>query len=139
MDNKTLKDNLKAAREKAGLTQDQMADYLKVSRITYNKMENGKTRLINEKFLRAAGICKTGEEEMILGYDPGKNDEQLLEDIEKKESLVGQYFKENERLQNELKALNDLLCAKEKIISELEDKIRLIEQLHSMEVRHPAK
>lgn len=139
MDNKTLKGNLKAAREKAGLTQDQMAELLKVSRITYNKMENGKTKLINEKLLLAAGYCNTAEEEIILGYDPGKNDKQLMKDIEQKESLMEHLIKDNERLQSEIQTQKALLEAKEQIISQLEDKIRLIGQIHSMENRHPAK
>lgn len=111
-----------------------MAAKLGVSRLTYRNIENGNTKLINEKLDKIASIVNMSKEELVLGYNPSEGNSSVLGEQEV-------HYKGNEQLfrsdyENEINRLKFALEAEKKlneslqvVIKSKEDIIRLQEKI----------
>ena len=68
---------IRDAREKSGLTQEEMADRIGIGRTTYINFETGRTRLFCNHLQETAAVLGVSEEELLFGPRP---DEGLLRD-----------------------------------------------------------
>lgn len=73
MDESTIRENLRKAREERGLTQADMADSLDISVTAYQKIESGKTRILNKNFSKCAEALGVSMTELVVGYVPVKD------------------------------------------------------------------
>ena len=106
--------NLRRARERAGLTQVELAEELGVGRTTVVSLENGTTRLFNKNLPLIADRLGISLEELLCGADAGF----LLADepsrCERERALVDDYEQRIRILQDKLDGatrLNDALQA----------------------------
>lgn len=106
--------NLRRARERAGLTQVELAEELGVARTTVVSLESGRTRLFNKTVPLIAARLGISVEELLCGADAGG----LLADepsrIERERALVDDYEQRIRILQDKLddaERLNDALQA----------------------------
>ncbi|MBQ5978477.1 MAG: helix-turn-helix transcriptional regulator [Bacteroidales bacterium] len=81
MDESTIRENLRKAREGRGLTQADMADSLDISVTAYQKIESGKTRILNKNFSKCAEALGVSMTELVVGYVPVKDAAATLEDM----------------------------------------------------------
>lgn len=80
MDNASIKENIIRIRTERGISQDEMARALGISRNSYRSIEKGLTCLINKRLGEIAKILGVPVEELALGYQPIESEERL-EDI----------------------------------------------------------
>ena len=80
MDNASIKENIIRIRTERGISQDEMARALGISRNSYRSIEKGMTCLINKRLGEIAKILGVPVEELALGYQPIESEERL-EDI----------------------------------------------------------
>ncbi len=59
--------NIRKARERAGLSQEELAFKIGISRQAYYNIESGHTNLLNDKLERIAGECATTLDYILLG------------------------------------------------------------------------
>lgn len=109
--------NLRLAREQAGLTQDQLAADIGVVRSTINQLECGKTRLFNKNLPKiAARLGRSSVGELLLGESP----ERLLQDVftrtERENALRAEY-------ENVISGLHDQIDAAKKRAEELQERV----------------
>ena len=97
--------NLVRTRVNAGLTQEQLAEHLGVSRSVIVSLEGGRTNLFNKNISGIARILGTTEEELLCGVsaDTLLHDEMTRSEREK--AIIADY----ERRISELQAENDKL------------------------------
>lgn len=96
-----LKDNIKKARLKVGLTQSEVAEKLRVAQAQYARWESGGRNPKDETVEKLAEIFNTSFE-ILKGRDDGLEEiisflkEQELNDIQKKEvlELLTTYFQD---------------------------------------------
>lgn len=114
MDENTIRENLKRARYTSGLTQANMAERLGISVTAYQKIENGRTRVLNsnfEKCTRALGISLS---ELVNGFVPVRNAEAVISDVRDSYGLKMKvqekgYLNELQNKNNEIARLNDTI------------------------------
>lgn len=109
--------NLRLAREQAGLTQDQLAADIGVVRSTINQLECGKTRLFNKNLPKiAARLGRSSVGELLLGESP----ERLLQDVftrtERENALRAEY-------ESVISGLHDQIDAAKKRAEELQERV----------------
>ena len=80
MDNASIKENIIRIRMEKGISQDEMARALGISRNSYRSIEKGHTCLINKRFGDIAKVLEVPEEELAFGFQPIESEERL-EDI----------------------------------------------------------
>lgn len=73
MDEQTVKQRIKAYRKQSKLSQKEIADKIGISRNAYIGIENGDTRIFNEKLQKIAELTDTTIEKLVLGYEPVEN------------------------------------------------------------------
>ena len=105
-------------RKELGLSQEYMASKLNISVTSYRKIESGKTSLYNKKILKIAEILGTSPARLLFGYPLQEdNEDGILK--EEYEQSIQSLRKENEHLERQVRTLQDLLSAKDEIISML--------------------
>lgn len=67
MDEKSVKRNLRLTRKALGLSQQEMAEQLGISRTAYRSFEMGATRVVSEYVSRMAELAGKTEEEVLYG------------------------------------------------------------------------
>ena len=70
MDEKSIKDNIRMFRLRRGLSQEEVAEALHISRVSYSNLEGGNVRIIHEKVRLLAKFFGVALEELLLGYSP---------------------------------------------------------------------
>lgn len=129
MDNGSVKKNITAIRKKLGLTQQEMADKMGISRNAYRRIESGETALVNDYLLRIASILDMTADELVLGYAPLENDGTLNE-LREKYLREGQ---EKERIyQEKISTLERTVQSQERRIALLEDLARTKDEIIAM-------
>ena len=93
LDESKMRENLRAARIASGLSQATLADILGITPQAYQRLEKGKTRLLNEHYQQCAKVFGISLAELINGFKPVRNAEAVLTDM--RESY-GRKFKELE-------------------------------------------
>lgn len=105
-------------RKELGLSQEYMASKLNISVTSYRKIESGKTSLYNKKILKIAEILGTSPARLLFGYPLQEDNEGGILKEEYEQSIQS-LRKENEHLERQVRTLQDLLSAKDEIISML--------------------
>ena len=81
MDNLTIKQNIRKARTKRRITQEEMAARLGISLTAYRDLEKGGTSVMHGNIIRMAELLDTSAEEIVLGYHPSELEAGTLEDV----------------------------------------------------------
>lgn len=120
MDNITIKQNIRKARTKRRITQEEMAARLGISLTAYRDLEKGGTSVVHGNVIKMAELLETSTEEIVLGYHPSELEAGNLEDV---------------RIQygNQISILEEKVCDLRKFINTLEgqlaDKNEIIKML----------
>ena len=133
LDEATLKGNLLKARLARGLTQAKVAKLLDISLPAYQKIEHGKTRILNENYLKCAELFGVSAAELVNGYEPVRNATNIFADLkqsygDKMIELEKHYINEIQIREMEIRRLRESIQDKDRIISTQE---LLIERLTS--------
>ena len=120
MDNNSIKQNIRKARTKRQITQEEMAARLGISLTAYRDLEKGGTSVVHGNIIRMAEILETSTEEIVLGYHPSELEAGTLEDVRT------QYGSKISSLEQTVLDLRKLICTLE---SQVEDKIEIIKML----------
>ena len=81
MDNITIKENIRKARTKRRITQEEMAARLGISLTAYRDLEKGGTSVMHGNIIKMAELLETSAEEIVLGYHPSELEAGTLEDV----------------------------------------------------------
>ena len=81
MDNTSIKQNIRKARQTRKITQEEMAYKLGISLTAYRDLEKGGTSIMNGKVIKMAELLNTSTEEIVLGYRPSQIESGCLEDV----------------------------------------------------------
>lgn len=81
MDNFSVKANIEKFRKAAGISQEEMAGRLGISRTAYRNIEKGRTRLLGGCLESIARELGKTMEELLLGYEPSADGSRKLSDI----------------------------------------------------------
>lgn len=138
MDEKSVKENLRRAREECGLSQTAVAEHLGMNRSSFVKLESGSTRIVNKHFLMLAKLYGRSPEELMFGRNSEDSAGMLLQSEnsfkEQKKQIINDYESRLEEKNQRLEALERLLTAKEdsiRLLSEI--KIRLEKELDKLQ------
>ncbi len=130
MDNNSVKKNITALRKKLGLTQQEMAEKMGISRNAYRRIESGETSLVNDYLPRIASILDRTADELVLGYAPPGNPGATLNEIR---ARYLQEWKESERMYlDKISGLEETVRSYEARIALLEDLVRTKDEIISM-------
>ena len=132
LDEATLKGNLLKARLARDLTQAKVAKLLDISLPAYQKIEHGKTRILNENYLKCAELFGVSAAELVNGYEPVRNATTIFTDLkqsygDKMLELEKHYINEIQTREMEIRRLRESIQDKDRIISTQE---LLIERLN---------
>lgn len=126
-----MRENLRAARIASGLSQAAVADILGISVPAYQRLEKGKTHLLNEHYQQCAEIFGISLAELINGFKPVRNADAVLTDMREsygrkiKEQESGHLTEirlreqEMERMIDSLKEKDDLIATQKLLIDQL--------------------
>ena len=128
-----MKDNIRMARLRKGLLQEEVAEALHISRVAYSNLESGKVRIVNIKVYRLAEYLGVGLEELLLGYSPDPDASWRLQ-----ETITG-YDVKYKRLQQEfdgrledksaeISTLRELVKSQQKTIASQEAIIKMLKR-----------
>ena len=81
LDESTLRENLKKARKSFDYTQSELAESIGISVTAYQKLEKGKTRILNKNFSKCAEVLGVSLAELVNGFTPIKDAEARLADV----------------------------------------------------------
>ena len=79
MDNSSIKENIVRRRTAEGISQDEMAKRLDISRNAYRSIEKGESRVISDRLKDIADNLGISLEELVLGYNPRNGSGELNE------------------------------------------------------------
>ena len=127
MDNISVKKNITAMRKGLGLTQQEMADRLGISRNAYRRIESGETALLNDYLLQIAAILDRTADELVLGYAPVEKDSRTLAELREKYLQDG--IEQERKSQERISALEQTVLLQEKRIALLEDLVRTKDEI----------
>lgn len=121
MDNDSIKVNIVRKRTEEGISQDEMARRLRISRNTYRSIEKGTAKVISERLNEIASSLNTSAEELVLGYKPVERNSEM-EDIRMEfDSAKNRYEKEKASLiadyENRINVLTDHIASLESTIN----------------------
>lgn len=127
MDSYSIKDNIRNFRVARGLSQQDMAERLNLSRTAYRQIETGSTQLISKHIVEIASVLGISLEECLLGYSPMDRKEMVARDQNPDNEYIKARFKV---LEDRISALQEELSIKNESIKTLTDiNNRLINQL----------
>ena len=123
MDNETVKTNILKIREEMKLTQSEFADRLGISRNAFRAIECGQTKIFNDNINAIAAVAGMTPEEVVLGYKPVENADQILREEQSRymEEMAAMAREYEERLQK-----------KDEKIEDLKKQVALLEQIKAM-------
>lgn len=110
LDGRTMGDNLRKARVARGLTQTEIAQRLDISLTAYQKIESGKTNIINKHYAQCA------EELDVPLYDLVNGDQAEDGEYLKFEEAKVEYLSQIEQLSRQVALLENAIKDKDKII-----------------------
>ena len=117
-----LHTRIRDAREKAGLTQEEMADRIGIGRTTYINFENGQTNLFSKNLHKMVAVLGVSEEELLFGPRP---DQGLLDEISgwevRKQQFIDDYENRLAELREQLEAARREIDQRDKTIATLCD------------------
>lgn len=143
MDNDSIKVNIVRKRTEEGISQDEMARRLRISRNTYRSIEKGTAKVISERLNEIASSLNTSAEELVLGYKPVERNTEM-EDIQMEfDSAKNRYEKEKASLiadyENRINVLTDHIASLESTISNMREIIDSKNEIISLMKREESK
>ena len=122
MDESSLRENLRKARNTLAYTQAELAESIGISVTAYQKLENGKTRIINKNFAKCAEALGVSLSELVNGFTPVKDAEARLADVKENYGLKlkvqeNGYLRDIQLKDKEIERLKDIISDKEETIS----------------------
>ena len=122
MDEITIRENLKRARISSGLTQAEMAERIGISVTAYQKIESGRTRILNTNFSKCAEVLGVSLSELVNGFIPVRDAEAVIEDVRESYGLKMRvqesgYLNELQSKDREIGRLKDVIRDKEDTIA----------------------
>lgn len=128
MDNARIKENIIRKRKEKGISQDEMARRLDMSRNSYRSIEKGSTNVVSKRLGEIAGLLDVSEEELVLGYKPLDGTGEL-EDIrtqyamsckslkDEYETRISELNAKIATMQETIANLNEIISSKNEIIA----------------------
>lgn len=118
----TLHEVIKSYRLASNLTQEEMADKMRMTEQTYLRWENGKTKMTDEKLQLFAKAIGKSTDEIRAAVQDGNSINLLQQDNEYHDggtvsNLTINYYYGNKELSQEIEHLKNLLAEKDKIIA----------------------
>lgn len=143
MDNDSIKVNIVRKRTEEGISQDEMARRLRISRNTYRNIEKGTAKVISERLNEIASSLNTSAEELVLGYKTVERNSEV-EDIRMEfDSAKNRYEKEKASLiadyENRINVLTDHIASLESTISNMREIIDSKNEIISLMKREESK
>ena len=143
MDNDSIKVNIVRKRTEEGISQDEMARRLRISRNTYRSIEKGTAKVISERLNEIASSLNTSAEELVLGYKTVERNSEM-EDIRMEfDSAKNRYEKEKASLiadyENRINVLTDHIASLESTISNMREIIDSKNEIISLMKREESK
>lgn len=143
MDNDSIKVNIVRKRTEEGISQDEMARRLRISRNTYRSIEKGTAKVISEHLNEIASSLNTSAEELVLGYKTVERNSEV-EDIRIEfDSAKNRYEKEKASLiadyENRINVLTDHIASLESTISNMREIIDSKNEIISLMKREESK
>jgi transcriptional regulator with XRE-family HTH domain len=128
MNSEHIRKRIKKERRALGLTQEFMAESLKISANSYRELENGSIHLINPRLEQIASILKTPLESLIFGDISKEEYLKKIADIEKSFQeklliLISSHKIEIAEKDGEINILKASLETKESIIGVLKERL----------------
>ena len=122
MDEITIRENLKRARISSGLTQTEMAERIGISVTAYQKIESGRTRILNTNFSKCAEVLGVSLSELVNGFIPVRDAEAVIEDVRESYGLKMRvqesgYLNEIQNKDREIGRLKDVIRDKEDTVA----------------------
>lgn len=122
MDEDTIRENLRNERIALGKTQAQMADNIGISVTAYQKIESGKTRILNANFAKCAEALGLSLSELVNGFVPVRDAEATIADVRESYGIKMRvqesgYLNEIHERDREIARLKETIQDKEDTIS----------------------
>ncbi len=114
-----LRRNIREQRKSLGLTQEEMARKLGISRQAYNNIEQGKTVMINRKLPKIADQLCISVDHLLLGYDPAPDASSLRQELHEKEEKLAYSERERREMQIRLTDMQEMLTQQSGYIESL--------------------
>ena len=120
MDNARIKENIIRKRTEKGISQDEMAQRLEMSRNSYRNIEKGSTYVVSRHLKEIADILNITEEELVLGYKPAEG-AGSLEEVRSHCSKISDDLRQN--YEERIAGLSDQLELQKLMVSDLRELI----------------
>lgn len=120
MDNARIKENIIRKRTEKGISQDEMAQRLEMSRNSYRNIEKGSTYVVSRHLKEIADILNITEEELVLGYKPEEG-AGSLEEVRSHYSKISDDLRQN--YEERIAGLSDQLELQKLMVSDLRELI----------------
>lgn len=129
MDNHSIKENIRRARKKKGLSQLTMAERLGVAESTYWEIETGSTLLLNPNLEKIAVILECSIEDFVCGNSESETDGLLEANQAVYLSQKGLKSASTEKLEEKYAALNE---EKNREIARLQEELKIKGEMISL-------
>lgn len=143
MDNDSIKVNIVRKRTEEGISQDEMARRLRISRNTYRSIEKGTAKVISERLNEIASSLNTSAEELVLGYKPVERNSEVEDILMEFDSAKNRYEKEKASLiadyENRINVLTNHIASLESTISNMREIIDSKNEIISLMKREESK
>ena len=138
MDERSIKDNIRMLRMRRGLSQEELAEALHISRVSYSNIENGNVRIVNAHVCALAPLLGVTLEELLLGYEPDRDasvrlNEAVAEYDAKYRRMQDEYNGRLDVRSSELSALRDLVDSLKATVRTQDEIIRMLKHRISEE------
>ena len=120
MDNARIKENIIRKRTEKGISQDEMAQRLEMSRNSYRNIEKGSTYVVSRHLKEIADILNITEEELVLGYKPAEG-AGSLEEVRSHYRKISDDLRQN--YEERIAGLSDQLELQKLMVSDLRELI----------------
>ncbi|MBO8456055.1 MAG: helix-turn-helix transcriptional regulator [Bacteroidetes bacterium] len=132
MNTDSAKGNILKHRKEAGLSQEEMAEKIGISRTAYRNIETGKTRLISRNAEKMASILGISTEELLFGSDR-ENTADTLSDIKASydtriKDIESGHTAEEARLRSQIKFLEEYIAALKETVRTKDEVIGMLKK-----------
>ena len=137
LDENIIRKNLKQKRLELRYTQSEVADRLDISVTAYQKIERGRTRILNRNYTKCADTFGVSLSELINGFEPVKDAAAALEEarvtyglkmkVQESDYLskIQSRDREIERLKEIIKDKEDTIATQKLLIDQLMSRLKV--------------
>lgn len=132
MNTDSAKGNILKRRKEAGLSQEEMAEKIGISRTAYRNIETGKTRLISRHAENMASILGVSTEELLFGNSRNSATD-TLSDIKARydtriKDMESGHTEEEARLRSQIKFLEEYIAALKETVRTKDEVIGMLKK-----------